>query len=132
MNTDPHQAEPTSKPSFVPLHRLATTIRSKNAKPYRLTFDVIFTDADYYRYVTDTCALLPQNVARLYGVSEDAVTSYHEFEAGLAVKITLRRTPAQGALGEPDMYGAQQHTPLMTVPIPWDGSLPLPPPTEGL
>lgn len=110
----------------VPLRALASTVRSKNAKPYRLTLDVIFTSDDYFRYVLGTGALTADTVAEAYGVTTEAVTSSHVFEAGLAVKFTLRRSPTQGAMGETDMYGAQQHVPLMNLPIPWDGSLPLP------
>lgn len=113
-------------PASVPLRVLASTVRSKNAKPYRLTLDVIFTSEDYFRYVIGTGALTADAVAQAYGLASSAVTSSYVFEAGLAVKFTFRRTPAQGAMGETDMYGAQQHVPLMNLPIPWDGSLPLP------
>lgn len=116
----------TTTGATVPLRALASTVRSKNAKPYRLTLDVIFTSEEYFRYVLATDALTAEAVAEAYGVTIDAITSSYVFEAGLAVKFTLRRSPVQGAMGETDMYGAQQHVPLLNLPIPWDGSLPLP------
>jgi hypothetical protein len=34
-----------------------------------------------------------------------------------AIKVTLKRKRAQGARGESDMYGCQQHVPLMNLPV---------------
>ena len=36
-----------------------------------------------------------------------------------AVKITLPRPRAQGAIGETDMHAAQQHVPLQEIRVPW-------------
>ena len=37
------------------------------------------------------------------------------FDPAKAVKITIVRPISSGALGETDVYGAQQHAPLMGV-----------------
>ena len=37
------------------------------------------------------------------------------FEPSLAVKATLRRLVASGAPGDTDIYGAQQHAPLLGI-----------------
>jgi hypothetical protein len=42
----------------------------------------------------------------------DDVLKIVHFEPALAVKITIVRPRASGALGETDVYGAQQHAPL--------------------
>jgi hypothetical protein len=42
-----------------------------------------------------------------------------EFEPAFAVKITLRRPWPSGAVGETDVYGAQQHVPLAGHAIEW-------------
>jgi hypothetical protein len=35
------------------------------------------------------------------------------------MKVTLRRPWGSGAVGETDVYGAQQHVPLMQHSVPW-------------
>jgi hypothetical protein len=43
-----------------------------------------------------------------------------EFDPAHAVKITMRRAWGSGAVGEGDVYGAQQHVPLMEHAVPWE------------
>jgi hypothetical protein len=43
-----------------------------------------------------------------------------EFDPAYAVKITIRRPLGSGAVGDTDVYGAQQHVPLMEMPVEWD------------
>ncbi len=108
-----------------PLRELAKVIRSKNAKPYRLTLDILFERRDIFDYVKCSPALTPATVARAYGLSEEAITSAFVFEPGLALKFTFRRPWVQGSLGESDMYGAQQHAPLLDIRIPWGDGPPV-------
>jgi hypothetical protein len=35
-----------------------------------------------------------------------------------AIKITLRRPRTQGSFGESDIYGCQQHVPLLGIAVP--------------
>ena len=41
-----------------------------------------------------------------------------EFEAALAIKVTIKRARASGSFGETDVYGAQQHAPLLSLEVP--------------
>jgi hypothetical protein len=102
------------------LSELASIIRSKNAKPFRLTFDVMFDDPAVYRRVKAARVLTRERIAALYGVPSGEVLSVHEFDAGLAIKFTLRRPIPQGAPGDSDVYGCQQHAPLLDLEVPWD------------
>jgi hypothetical protein len=102
------------------LGELAPVVRSKNAKPFRLTFDVIFDDPAVYRRVKAARVLTRERIAALYGVAPGEVLSVHEFDAGLAIKFTLRRPIPQGAPGDGDVYGCQQHAPLLDLEVPWD------------
>ena len=104
-----------------PLRELAKVIRSKNAKPYRLTLDILFERRDIFDFVKRSPALTATTVAKAYGLEDGAITSTFVFEPGLAIKFTLRRPWIQGSLGETDMYGAQQHVPLLDLRIPWEG-----------
>jgi hypothetical protein len=101
----------------VPLGELASIIRSKNAGPYRITLDILFADADRYRAVRDSGSVTAETVARAYGIPAAEISSFFHVEMANAIKITLRRPRAQGAFGESDIYGCQQHVPLLELPI---------------
>ncbi|MDH6523376.1 hypothetical protein M2163_000119 [Streptomyces sp. SAI-135] len=102
----------------VPLKDLAEVIRSKNAGPYEITFDVMFTDADRYAHVRDSGVLNPTALASLYSVTESDVRTCQFFEPALAFKLTLVRQGDQGSVGERDTFGAQQHGPLLDILVP--------------
>ena len=55
------------------LYELASLIRSKNAAPFTLTFDILFNDEENYTRVRDFGVLNAQSFARLYGVSDNTV-----------------------------------------------------------
>lgn len=96
-----------------PLSDLATVIRSKNAGPYLLTFDVLFHNFEDFHRVWEAGDFTQPNIAKLFGVDESTVTSIFAVPRGHAIKLTLRRPTAQGLIGESDMYGCQQHAPLL-------------------
>lgn len=104
----------------VPLYRLAKVIRSKNAKPYRLTFDILFDDRELYDYVKNKEILTKSTIAKTLGIDESDILSSFIFDAGMAFKFTIRRPKVQGEPGDSDIYGAQQHGPLLFIPIPWN------------
>ena len=99
---------------------LAQVVRSKQAGPYRLTFDIVFEDPDVYERVRRSGVITSELVARLYGVPLDQITAFTDFEPGLAFKITMRRRLTAGDPGDTDVYGACQSAPLLDVEIPWD------------
>jgi hypothetical protein len=98
------------------LSELASIIRSKNAGPYRVTLDILFTDPDLYRRVRDSGSVTKETVAAAYGIDVAEVASLFNVDMANAIKVTLRRK-AQGAFGETDMYGCQQHVPLLGLPV---------------
>lgn len=102
-----------------PLRDLAQVIRSKNAKPYRVTFDIIFADRATYECVKAAKVVTPERVIALYRLRPGELLSLHEFDPGLAIKFTLRRRITQGDLGDTDIYGCQQHAPLLDIEVPW-------------
>ena len=98
------------------LSDIAQVIRSKNAGPRRLTLDLMFsTDADYHR-VVQSPSLRPSTIAALYRVPPEDVTVI-AYPVGRAIKIVLARKIMAGDPGDVDVYGAQQHTPLLRVEI---------------
>lgn len=92
---------------------LADVIRSKNSGPYELTFDIIFKDQVMYKKITGAKIFNPSMFAKLYGIKESDIMEIVNFDPAKAIKITIERPLCSGNLGETDVYGAQQHTPLM-------------------
>ena len=99
------------------LRDLAKVIRSKNAGALLITLDVIFDDEETYKRVLDSGALSPRTIAPLYKVSDNEVAVI-PFDVALAIKITMPRPIPAGSPGDADIYGAQQHAPLMEIEIP--------------
>ena len=92
---------------------VASVIRSKNSGPYELTFDIIFKDFETYNRAKEAQFISKSSFAPLYNIPEQNIISLVYFDPAKAVKITIVRPIASGALGETDVYGAQQHAPLM-------------------
>lgn len=101
------------------LKDLAKVIRSKNAGPFEITFDVIFSDLLRYKKVKKSGVLTQELICQLYRVNPTDIITFMFFDPALAFKFTLRRTSdsEQGSVGEHDTFGAQQHAPLMDIEI---------------
>lgn len=96
---------------------LAKIIRSKNSGPFELTLDIMFDDPAVYQKICDRKLISKKTIAELYHLAEDDVLSIIEFPVAMAIKATIVRPLASGAIGERDVYGAQQHVPLMQLEI---------------
>jgi hypothetical protein len=101
------------------LSDLAKLIRSKNAGPFLLTFDIMFDDADVYRRVQQSGILTPLMFADMYGCDESQV-KFFECPNALAFKFTIPRRRVEGSFGDSDLHGGQQYAPLMDLVIPDD------------
>jgi len=101
------------------LIELADVIRSKNSGPYELTFDIIFKTNEIYKKVADSGIINPALFSYLYGIDAEDIINIVHFDPAKAIKITIKRPVCSGALIETDVYGAQQHAPLMN----WSFSL---------
>jgi hypothetical protein len=109
----------------VPLADLAEIVRSKNCSPFALTLDVIFPTDEIYRRAKENGVVDRALVRRIYGIDDERILDIVYFDAARAVKVTIARPAASGAVGDTDVYGAQQHVPLLTAEVPWEGSVPL-------
>lgn len=96
---------------------IAKVCRSKNAGPFQLTIDVAFDDPALFQKVKATGVLSAPLFAKLYGVKESDIL-FTVYDAGYAFKATLPRLKSAGDIGDTDVYGAQQHAPLLDVDIP--------------
>jgi hypothetical protein len=100
----------------VRLDAIAKVIRSKNAGPCLLTLDLLLPDQATFNYVAQRASALRRQVAERYGRSENEVAVL-PFAPALAIKITLPRDVMSGDVGDRDVYGAQQHAPLLDVEL---------------
>ncbi|HVZ10432.1 DUF4387 domain-containing protein [Rhodopila sp.] len=99
------------------LKSIATVCKSKNAGPFELTIDVVFEDADTFHRVKETGVLGAALFARLYNVPKEYVL-FTPYDAAFAFKATLPRLVPAGEFGDTDVYGCQQHAPLLDLEIP--------------
>ena len=99
------------------LKNIATVCKSKNAGPFELTIDVVFENAETYQRVKTTGTLCASLFARLYSVPEHQVL-FTPYDAAFAFKATLPRLVPAGDFGDTDVYGCQQHAPLLDVNLP--------------
>jgi len=98
------------------LDAIAKVIRSKNAGPCLLTLDIMVPDEATFAYVSARAGALRRQVAQRYGRSENEVAVL-PFAPALAVKITLPRDIVSGDIGDRDIYGAQQHAPILDIEL---------------
>lgn len=95
------------------LKDVANVIRSKNAGPFELTLDVLLKDEETFEKLRKAEVINKKMIAELYQIQEADVISIVYFPNAKAIKATIVRPLPSGALGERDVYGAQQHAPLV-------------------
>jgi hypothetical protein len=101
----------------VTLAECASLIRSKNAGPFTLTFDIMFATAEPYERVKRAGVLTPEVFAGLYGVRKDDVQAFACDQAH-AFKFSIPRPHGQGDFGDGDLHGGQQYAPLLDIEVP--------------
>ena len=96
---------------------IAQICKSKNAGPFAITLDILFEDHALYARVKQTGVLNAALFSRLYGV-EEADVLFTPYDSAAAFKATFPRPIPAGDFGDTDVYGAQQHAPLLDIDIP--------------
>ena len=99
------------------LWQVTKLIRSKNAGPFELTFDVIFKDRATYEKIRDAGVINAQWFARTYQLKADAVVIIN-YDAASAIKITIPRPVISGDVDDTDVFGGQQYGPLVELDVP--------------
>lgn len=99
------------------LAELASLVRSKNAGPFVLTFDVLFDDPDKYFQVKHSGVLSRESFAALYKCSPNMVR-FFECDNALGFKFSIPRPIFQADPGDADQHGGHQNAPLMMVEVP--------------
>ena len=96
------------------LYDLASILRSKNAGPLFLTFDVMFKERSTYEFVRDSGCITAEAISAAYGCDPAKVEIYM-YDIVDSIKITIPRPVVNGALEDDDVYGAQQHAALANI-----------------
>jgi hypothetical protein len=91
-------------------------LRSKNAGPFFLTFDIIFHDHQAYEKVIQSNILSKEQIAKLYGCDAEQVQLF-EYEKVSSIKVSIPRQYPSGDIYDTDVFGAQQHVPLMMLEL---------------
>ena len=98
------------------LFELCNLIRSKNAGPFVLTFDLMFSSRENYERAKRAQPLTKAGLAALYGQREEDITLvYHDH--AMAIKASMPRPIFQGELPDSDCYGGQQYVPLLHLQV---------------
>lgn len=98
------------------LRDLAAVIKSKNAGPFMITFDVILKDRRSFDRVRPL--FTEENICRWYPVPRERIVSIVPFPNACAIKFTLLRRVSSGDVGDTSLYGSQQHVNLFNVEVP--------------
>ena len=99
------------------LAELARLIRSKNAGPFQLTFDVMFEDEARYLRVKKSGAVSREVIAACFNLPAAKVQLFF-CDNAYAIKASIPRPYFQGDLLDSDGHGGQQYAPLMEIEIP--------------
>ena len=95
---------------------IAKVIRSKNAGPTTLTLDLLFNDEAGFKAACASKSLTADAIAKLYSQPRDKVEVL-PYPPALAIKIVMPRRIVSGDPGDSDVYGAQQHGPMLAVEL---------------
>ena len=87
-------------------------LRSKNAGPLFITFDLIFSEREEMEYVLKN--LKRSDVAKAYGIDEEEIDVI-AYAVVNSIKITFAREKISGSLADVDVYGCQMHIPLANI-----------------
>lgn len=89
-------------------------LRSKNAGPLFITFDLIFNTQEDMEFIANR--LKKEQIAEAYQISVDKIDII-EYGVVNSIKITFPRKNISGSLADNDIYGCQQHVPLANILI---------------
>ena len=101
---------------MVKLRDVCHEIRSKNAGPFWVTFDIFFDGPDNFARYHDDPALSADSFAALYG-AEAAMVKRIPVDDLSMIKISYPRTTPQGGMVERDMHSGLLYVPLLDVEL---------------
>ncbi len=103
---------------YTTLGEFADIVRSKNAGPFMLTFDIMFSDWDRYVYFKEGNFVSVESFCEYMGIPLEDVIVFEYYDSAQALKITVKRNPPSGSIYDDDIYGATSYVKLLKYPIP--------------
>jgi hypothetical protein len=95
---------------------VAEILRSKNAGPLFITFDIIFGDSITYTVIKESEIITKQEISKAYDTCEDEIQIIY-YDAVNAVKVSMPRKYVSGSRMDADIYGCQRHVPISQIAI---------------
>ena len=95
---------------------LAVLVRSKNAGPFWITFDIMFDKRDVYERVRNARVITRESIAKLYRRNADDII-VGDHDAALAIKVSFPRPNTSGSARDGDVFGGQQYAPLLSLEV---------------
>jgi len=99
------------------LRDLARMIRSKNAGPFELTIDIIFSDQATYERVKKSGLVSKAFIAGMFQIGPEKVKLFH-YDPAYAIKASVPRYTISGDPDETDVFAGQQYPQLVDLEIP--------------
>lgn len=99
------------------LRDMAKVVRSKNAGPFMITFDMLFRNREDMDKVVKAGVLTVDRLSNLLKCAQNEIT-VHVYPPANAIKITIPRRHSSGAFDDSDVFGCQQHAGLLDVEVP--------------
>lgn len=100
------------------LGEMAKLIRSKNAGPFAMTIDILFERPEYYEKVRNSNYFNVETIANIYQLTKKDIDIF-TCDSILAIKISFDRFIIAGGIGDTDVFGGQQHGPIVNMEIPF-------------
>jgi hypothetical protein len=109
----------------VPELRDIAAVRSKNAEPFMTTCDIFVKEQEDYEWLKHSDLLTPNGVADLFQIPIEAVFGVFFVDHIRVAKVSIFKSwrgkfIASGDLEDLDVFGSQQHAPLVRLKIPSD------------
>ncbi len=98
------------------LREVCRYIRSKQAGPFWITFDIYFDSRESFDLYHDSPALSVERFASLYDADPAFVKRIPVPQLSM-IKISYPRPTPQGGMVERDMHAGQQYVRLLDVPV---------------
>lgn len=123
-NHNPTPASTLNYTSPQTLTDIAPIIRSKNAGPYEITLDVVFSSLPIYNIIKSASLLSPVMIAGMYNLRVEDIIWCGFYDQAMAWKCTIPRRRygevvafASGGFMERDVHASQQYAGLLGVEL---------------
>src|SRR5260370_38432749 len=110
------------------LWQFTKLIRSKNAGPFELTFDIMFKDRDSFEQVLESGALSVETLPQLYRTDPQRVR-FFRIDKLFAIRITIPRRGFSGDVRDTDIdvgmfRGPMERSPVSVGPVRHKANMP--------